>query len=86
MWDKGINLLLVLLICIYQFGLIWGIPYLVFFVFLFDNIAPMFGYQRITDFDLMLVYLSEGHNTNISLFMEIDKIDFESFEKKVYQR
>ena len=86
MWDKGLHLILILLLFIYLFGFIWGIPYLIFSVFLFDTIAPMFGYQRITDVDLKFVYISEIRNTNISFFMEIDKIDFESFEKKVYQR
>ena len=86
MWDKGINLLIVLLFFIYQFGFIWAIPYLIFFVFILDHVIPSFGYERITNFDLMLVYLSELYNTNISIFMEIDKIDFENFEKKVHQR
>ena len=86
MWDKGLHLILILLLFIYLFGFIWGIPYLIFSVFLFDTIAPMFGYQRITDFNLAVLYLSEEYNSNISLYMQIDKIDFESFERTVYQR
>ena len=86
MWDNGINLLLIVLFFIYQFGFIWGIPYLICFVLLFDIVAPKFGYERITNVNLAITYISESHNINISLYMEIDKIDFESFEKKVYQR
>ena len=86
MWEKGLNLVLIVLLFVYLFGLIRGIPYLILFVFLFDNIAPKFGYQRITDDDLNYVYASEVRNTNYSFTLEIDKIDFESFEKKVYQR
>ena len=69
-----------------MFGLIWGIPCLVIFVFLFDTIAPSFGYERITDTDIKFVLLGEIRNINYSFFLEIEKIDFESFEKKVYER
>ena len=86
MWDKGLNHLLLVLLFIVLFGFIWSIPYLILFVFLFDNIAPNFGYQRITDVDLKFVYITEVVNITYSFSLEIDKIDFEIFEKKVYQR
>ena len=86
MSDNWKNILLPTLLCIYQFGLIWGIPYLLFFVFLFDIIAPKFGYERITGCNLLVAYITQEYNNNVAFYMEIDKIDFETFEQKVYQR
>ena len=85
-WDYGIHLALIVLWFLYQYGLVWGVVYMLVAGYLFDEVLRLFGYQRIVSIDTQLAYYGEEFNTNICVFMEIDKITHKELQDKVFQR
>ena len=71
MIQYGLNILAILLVFWYMFGVIYGMLYLVPSIIIFDIIIAKFGYERITDMDLFMNILSDNYNTNIAVYMEI---------------
>ena len=86
MFQYGLNILAIIIAYCYFFGFIYGILYLIPSIFVFDMIIAKFGYQRVLDMDLVMNFLSSQWNTNITVYMEIEKISFEMFRDKVHTR
>ena len=85
-WDYGIHFVLIILWFLYQYGLIWGILYLIFAAWMFDQIIKCFGYERVVSTDIFQCYTREKFCTNICVFMEIDRITHKELQDKVFQR
>lgn len=76
-WDYGVMHILLMLLSVYNFGLMYGFVVLVILYQVLWFVLPRFGYQLMIGNDIIHLYGTEKNPHNCVMYFEIDKIKFE---------
>ena len=84
--ENGLLHFLLYGVCIWYFGLLYGIVAIICIIHIFDRILPLFGITRLNFHDYLITFESGNDVNQVACIGFIDKIKTEDFEKRVYER
>ena len=86
MWKYGLLQIILLLFAYGYLGWLYGTLFIILFIKISDFILSIFGYYRFNYGDLGVSFEMPGTHHNLSGYFVMEKIDFKSFKKYVYER
>ena len=86
MWEHGIVHLCILMFAYYNFGFIYGLLFIIAFIYVADLILDKMGFERVVVGDLFMSFEKPNKNHNIGGYFLIKKLKYENLQQEMYKR